>query len=95
VVLAEPSNIPIGVIDGVIFNLAEQPMAEVYQSFVADRPEIARILARSAETPSLTAQDQAVVVQTFADNGIELTGEPGSDVPSAMTTLQAAWAFGQ
>jgi hypothetical protein len=93
--LAEPSTIPIGVIEGVIRDLATQPMAEVFGAYIADRPDITRILARSAESDVLTANDQEIIVETFAANGVDLTDQPGEDVAAAMTTLQAAWAFGQ
>ncbi len=93
--LAEPSTIPIGVIEGVLIDVAEQPMAEVFGSLIADRPDITRILARSAETDVLSAADEEVIVEAFAATGVDLIEEPGRDVGAAMTTLQAAWAFGQ
>ena len=92
--LAQPGAIPIGIIDGVLLGLVEQPIAEVYANFIEGNTEISRILARTAESGVLSSVDQVVVEETFEANGFSLTEEPGNDVGAALQTLQAVNIFG-
>jgi hypothetical protein len=92
--LAQPGSIPVGVIDGVISALADQPIGGVYQTFIEGNTEMNRVLARTAESGVLSGADQVIVEQAFAENGIALTQEPGNDVAAALQTLQAVRTFG-
>ena len=92
--LAEPGGIPVGVIDGIIAALADQPFREVHSRFLEGNTEMNRVLARTAESGVLSGGDQVIVEQAFAENGITLTEEPGNDVAAALQTLQAVKTFG-
>ena len=92
--LAQPGGIPVGVFDGIITALADQPIGSVHETFIRGNTEMNRILARTAESGVLSGADQVIVEQAFASNGIPLTDEPGNDVAAALQTLQTVKTFG-
>jgi hypothetical protein len=85
---------PVGIIDGVVLALTDQPISEVYATFIEGNTEISRILARTAESGVLSNVDQVVVEETFEANGFSLTDDPGNNIEAAMQTLQAVNIFG-
>jgi hypothetical protein len=85
---------PVGIIDGVVLALIDQPISEVYATFIEGNTEISRILARTAESGVLSNVDQVVVEETFEANGFSLTDDPGNNIEAAMQTLQAVNIFG-
>jgi hypothetical protein len=92
--LAQPGGMPVGIIDGVVLALIDQPISEVYATFIEGNTEISRILARTAESGVLSNVDQVVVEETFEANGFSLTDDPGNNIEAAMQTLQAVNIFG-
>jgi len=92
--LAVPGRIPVGVVQGVITQLAEQSIQDVYTTYIEGNTQMNRVLARTAESGVLSATDEAFVMQEFEERGITLSEEPGNDVGSALHTLQAVKTFG-
>jgi len=92
--LAQPGAMPVGIIDGVLLGLVDQPISEVYANLIEGNREISRLLARTADSGVLSSIDQVVVEEAFEANGFTLTDEPGNDIAAALQTLQAVNTFG-
>lgn len=92
-VLAEPSRIPINVVDGVHAALVEETMSSLYDRFLKDDPELSNIVANAAAGASTPAADVAKVQEKAAARGVEVTEKAGQDFTAFMTGLQAAYTF--
>jgi len=92
-VLAEPSRIPINVIDGVHAALVEETMSSMYDRFLKNDPELSNIVANAAAGASTPASDVAKVQQKAAAQGVQVTETAGQDFTAFMTGLQAAYTF--
>lgn len=91
VTLARPGSLPVGVVSGVHRDLAGRRVEEVFSAFVT--PATRRVLARTAGGP-LTAEDEQVVKDVFAQNRVEVGDEPGRDVGAALEALRMLSTFG-
>lgn len=94
VVMTSPFHLPVGVIAGTHLALKETPMGDAFTAFVANNPQVQRIVAR-ASTGTLSAEDETAVRGIFADRGIDVTEEPGRDVGAAVASLRVLTTFGQ
>jgi hypothetical protein len=93
-VLAIPGRIPVKIIEGVHVDLADRTFQEVYTSFLADNPDVVRILARTPTVDVLTDTDEQALVRAFAAGGVEIRPEAGVDIAAGFQTLKAGLAFG-
>jgi hypothetical protein len=94
VVLASPFELPVGVIAGTHLGLKQTLMGPAFAQFVANNPQVQRIVAR-ASTGTLSGEDETAVRQIFANQGIDVTNEPGRDVGAAVESLRVLTTFGQ
>lgn len=92
-VLAEPSRIPIDVVDGIHAALIEETMASMYDRFLKNDPELTNIVANAAAGAATPAADVTKVQQKAAAQGVEVTATAGQDFAAFMTGLQAAYTF--
>ncbi|HEX2051720.1 MAG TPA: PASTA domain-containing protein [Actinomycetota bacterium] len=94
-VLAEPRQIPIGVVAGVHLELQDLTIGEVFEDFVADNVDVRRVLARVEDPDHLTPQDENIIKAAFAQQDVDVGDEAGRDAAAAFQTLKAAFVFGQ
>ena len=91
VTLARAGNLPLGIISGVHKDLAGLTVNQTFNRFVT--PAMKRIVARAGDGP-LSALDEQAIKDTFAQQQIEITEEPGKDIDSALLTLKTLTTFG-
>jgi hypothetical protein len=92
--LAEPRRVPVGVVGGVLADLREREIGDVFDTFVRENVEVRRVLARVDRPELLTPEDAETISSAFAQEGVELGDEPGHDVSAAFQTLKAGFIFG-
>jgi len=92
--LAEPGALPIGVVEGVYLALQGQTMEQVHQTFLAQNPDLVRVVARNPEGETVTPADEALIRQAFNSRQLPIVNEPGRDLTAAMQTLRVAQNFG-
>jgi hypothetical protein len=66
---------------------------EGFERFVAGRPQVKRIVARSVGG-TLAPEDEAEVRQIFAQEGVDIADTPGRDVGAAVEALRVLTTFG-
>jgi len=93
VVMARPGNLPVGVITGVLTQVALETVDTAFDRFVAGNADVRHVVARSAQGP-LSEADEQIVRTTFTQRGVEITDEPGSDIDAALETLRMLTTFG-
>lgn len=92
--LAEPRRVPVGVVGGVLTDLRETEIGDVFDAFVRENVEVRRVLARVNRPELLTPEDAETITSAMAQGGVELGDEPGRDVSAAFQTLKAGFIFG-
>jgi len=91
VTLARSGNLPLGIVTGVHKDLAGLTIDQTFSRFV--NPTTRRIVARLGDGP-LSSTDEQAIKDTFAQQQIEITDEPGKDIDSAVQTLKTLTTFG-
>jgi hypothetical protein len=94
VVMANPFELPVGVISGTHLALRESLIGPTFTQLVQNNPQVQRIVAR-ASTGTLAPEDETAVREIFGQQGIEVTDEPGRDVGAAVESLRVLTTFGQ
>jgi hypothetical protein len=94
VVMANPFELPVGVISGTHVALRESLIGPAFTQFVQNNPQVHRIVARAA-TGTLAPEDETAVRDLFGQQGVEVTDEPGRDVGAAIESLRVLTTFGQ
>jgi hypothetical protein len=84
----------VGIVAGTHVAIRDQNMTQAFQTFVAGRPRVDRIIARAA-SGSLSNEDEAAVRELFTSNGVEILDSPGHDVSAALQSLRVLSAFGR
>jgi hypothetical protein len=92
-ILAPPGRLPIGVIEGVHLGIRDVFIEDGFERFVAGRPQVKRIVARSVGG-TLAPEDEAEVRQIFAEEGVDIADTPGRDVGAAVEALRVLTTFG-
>ena len=93
-VLAQPSQVPIRIIEGVHVELRERTFDSIYSTTIAQNAELRRVLARTADPETLTPTDAQVVRSALNTMDISVTDEPGRDLNAGFIALKAGMTFG-
>lgn len=93
-VMAPTRNLPAGVINGALLALAQEPLGNIYESFVRDNPATSRILGKVGPGNTLPPTETTQLRELFESQGVTLDDQSGNDVSAAIETLRAAYTFG-
>ena len=91
-VLAEPTSIPVSVLQNGFVPFATETLDAVYKNVVRDNTALQSVLARNQSAAALSAADQATLTSALGD--VAVTAAPGNNLDAAFQTLQAAFTFG-
>ena len=91
-VLAEPTSIPVSVLQNGFVPFATETLDAVYKNVVRDNTALQSVLARNQSAAALSTADQATLTSALGD--VSVTSAPGSNLDAAFQTLQAAFTFG-
>jgi hypothetical protein len=93
-VLAEPFDLPINLVGGVLEQLHGRKMGQVFEEFVADQPSIRKLLAERGSPEDLTATDRDTLVGVLGQRGINISPDDDDAIAGAFVGLQTAQLFG-
>jgi hypothetical protein len=93
-VLAQPSQIPSRVIEGVHVELRERTFGQIFETAIANNPDLRRVLARTGDPQVLTATDQQIVLSALNSLDVGVSSEPGRDLNAGFQALKAGMTFG-
>jgi hypothetical protein len=93
-VLAEPDDLPIGIVGGVLADLGDRKIGEVYGTLVGTQPEVKRILGRRAGPSELTASEKETLLAALGQGGFQVDPDDDEAVAGAFTGLQTLHLFG-
>lgn len=93
-VFAEPRDLPVNIVGGVLDNLAGLKIGQVYGDFVAAEPEIKKILTTRKQATELTATEKQTIATVLGQGGVDVDVADDASVAGAFTGLQAANLFG-
>jgi acyl CoA:acetate/3-ketoacid CoA transferase len=93
-VLTRTGDLGLGVVKNIPEVFKQFSVDDAFHRFVLGRPDVRRILLQNADFDTLTEADRGVITNVLADNGIQLSNQPGDDANAAFNAFQAIHTFG-
>jgi hypothetical protein len=93
-VLAEPADLPVHIVTGVLEQLRGRKISQVFDDFVAEQPPIRQILAERGQAAELSPTDKQTIVGVLGQGGITVDPDDDEAMAGAFVALQTAQLFG-
>lgn len=92
--MAQVDNLPIGIVGGVLANLGDRTIGELYTPVVGSNPEVKRILGRRTSASELTEAEKGTLLSALGQNGVDVDAGDDEAVAGAFVGLQTLHLFG-
>lgn len=92
--MAQVDNLPIGIVGGVLADLGDRTIGELYTPVVGSNPELKRILGRRTSPSELTESEKGTLLSALGQNGVEVDPADDEAVAGAFVGLQTLHLFG-
>jgi hypothetical protein len=96
IILVQQVSATVGMIDGTYADLASQPLVKVYTDVLEGNDAAIQVVDKYSKGLTLTADDQTLMNNVFAEKGINVVaGDRSKDFTAAMNTVSAALTLGK